>query len=235
MMLRWEAPGPYAVVFTTRQGGVSEGPFESLNLGKAVGDEPERVDENRRRACAEVEADPEALTLNRQRHSTTVHRAEPGSRGVPGDGLWSDEPGQPMLALSADCLTIAVARSNGDRPALAVLHAGWRGLLEGIVEAGCAALGDAKLAAAVGPAIGPCCYEVGPDVAEPFEERFGPGLVHGRRLDLWTAAERALREAGCADVHRFDLCTRCNPDLFFSERRTGRPRGTHGVLGLVTD
>ena len=234
MMLRWEAPGPYAVVFTTRQGGVSEGPFESLNLGKAVGDEPERVDENRRRACADVKADPEALTLNRQQHSTTVHRAEPGSRGVPGDGLWSDEPGQPMLALSADCLTIAVARANGDGPALAVLHAGWRGLLEGIVEAGCAALGDAKLAAAVGPAIGPCCYEVGPEVAEPFEERFGPGLVHGRRLDLWTAAERALREAGCDDVHRFDLCTRCNPDLFFSERRTGRPRGTHGVLGLVT-
>ncbi len=233
MTLRWEAPGPYAVVFTTRQGGVSQGPFESLNLGKAVGDEPERVDENRRRACAEVEADPEALTLNRQRHSTTVHRAEPGSRGVPGDGLWSDEPGQPMLALSADCLTIAVARSNGDRPALAVLHAGWRGLLEGIVESGCAALGDAKLAAAVGPAIGPCCYEVGPEVAEPFEERFGAGLVHGCRLDLWSAAERALREAGCVDVHRFDLCTRCNPDLFFSERRTGRPRGTHGVLGLV--
>ena len=235
MMLRWEAPGPYAVVFTTRQGGVSEGPFESLNLGKAVGDEPERVDENRRRACAEVEADPEALTLNRQRHSTTVHRAEPGSRGVPGDGLWSDEPGQPMLALSADCLTIAVARANGDRPALAVLHAGWRGLLEGIVEAGCAALGDAKLAA-VGPAIGPCCYEVGPDVAEPFEERFGPGLVHGRRLDLWTAAERALREAGCADVHRFDLCTRCNPGPLLLRAADGkaardarRPRPCYGL------
>ena len=107
VILRWEAPGPYEVLFTTRQGGVSEGPFESLNLGKAVGDDPDRVDENRRRVCAEAGADPELLTLNRQRHSATVHRAEPGSRGVPGDGLWSDRPGQPMLALSADCLTIA--------------------------------------------------------------------------------------------------------------------------------
>jgi YfiH family protein len=233
VILRWEAPGPYAALFTTRQGGVSEGPFESLNLGKAVGDDPDRVDENRRRVCAEAGADPELLTLNRQRHSTTVHRAEAGSRGVPGDGLWSDQRGQPMLALSADCLTIAIVRANGDAPALAILHAGWRGLLEGIVEEGCAALGDAELAAAVGPAIGPCCYEVGEEVAEPFERRFGAGLLHGRKLDLWTAAERALHSAGCADVHRFDLCTRCNPDLFFSERRTGRPRGTHGVLGLV--
>ena len=234
MILRWDVSGPYAVVFSTRQGGVSEGPFESLNLGKAVGDEPERVDENRRRLCAEVRADPDLLTLNRQRHSATVHRAEPGSRGVPGDGLWSDAPGLPMVALSADCLTIAVARTNGDRPALAVLHAGWRGLLEGIVESGCRALGDGQLAAAVGPAIGPCCYEVGPEVGVPFEERFGEGLLHGRKLDLWTASERALRAAGCEDVHRFDLCTFCNPDLFFSERRTGKPRGTHGVLGLVT-
>ena len=233
MILRWEAPGPYEVLFTTRQGGVSEGPFESLNLGKAVGDDPERVDENRRRICAEAGADPELLALNRQRHSTHVHRAEAGARGEPGDGLWSDQPGQSMLALSADCLTIAIARANGVEPALAVLHAGWRGLLEGIVAAACETLGSGRLAAAVGPAIGPCCYEVGPEVAEPFEQRFGQGLMHGRNLDLWTAAERALREAGCDDVHRFDLCTRCNPDLFFSERRTGRPRGTHGVLGLV--
>jgi hypothetical protein len=213
---------------------VSEGPFESLNLGKAVGDDAERVGENRRRLCAEVGADPDLLTLNRQRHSATVHRAEPASRGVPGDGLWSDEPAVPMVALSADCLTIAVARTNGDRPALAVLHAGWRGLLEGIVESGCRALGEGRLVAAVGPAIGPCCYEVGSEVAGPFEQRFGPGLMHGRNLDLWTAAERALREAGCEDVQRFDLCTFCNADLFFSERRTGKPRGTHGVLGLVT-
>ena len=233
MILRWEAPGPYEVLFTTRQGGVSEGPFESLNLGKAVGDDPECVDENRRRVCAEAGADPDLLTLNRQRHSATVHRAEPGSRGVPGDGLWSDRPGQPMLALSAACLTIAVVRTNGNAPALAVLHAGWRGLLEGIVEEGCASLGDGKLAAAVGPAIGPCCYEVGEEVSEPFASAFGADVVRGGKLDLWSAAERALNAAGVDDVHRTDVCTCCNPDRYFSHRRTGKPRGVQGVIARV--
>ncbi len=233
-MIRWAPAGPYEVIFSTRAGGVSEGPFESLNLGRMTGDDPDRVDENRRRLCAEIGADPVRVTLNRQHHSATVHRAVPGSRGVPGDGLWTDTAGEPMLALAADCVTIAIARTNGRGPALAVLHAGWRGLVEGIVEAGVSGLGGQGLAAAVGPAIGPCCYEVGPEVAEGFAARYGPGLMRGRNLDLWTAAERALREAGCAQVERIDLCTACNPDLFFSERRTGKPRGTHGVIGLVT-
>jgi YfiH family protein len=171
--------------------------------------------------------------MNRQEHAATVHRAHAGRRGEPGDGLWTEEAGLPMLALAADCVTIAVARTDGARPGLAVLHAGWRGLLEGVVEAALDVLGD-RTAAAVGPAIGPCCYEVGAEVAEPFAARFGADVVSGRRLDLWTSAERALRSAGCAAVERIDLCTRCNPDLFFSERRTGKPRGTHGVIGLVT-
>ena len=93
-MIRWDAAGPYAVVFSTRDGGVSEGPFASLNLGRMTGDDVERVDENRRRLCAAVGADAERLALNRQVHSTLVHRAEPGARGEPGDGLWTDEPGR---------------------------------------------------------------------------------------------------------------------------------------------
>ena len=232
-MIRWAAPGPYEVGFSTRVGGVSEGPFASLNLGRMTGDEPERVDENRKRLCAEIGADVTRLALNRQHHSATVHRAVPGSRGVPGDGLWSDTPGDPMLALAADCATIAIARTNGDRPALAVLHAGWRGLLEGIVAAGAAALGGRRLAAAIGPTIGPCCYEVGPELAERFVAEYGADVVRGGNLDLWTVSERALRRAGCDTVERLDLCTRCNAELFFSERRTGKPRGTHGVIGLV--
>jgi YfiH family protein len=232
-VIRWAAPGPYEVGFSTRVGGVSEGPFASLNLGRMTGDDPERVDENRRRLCAEVGVDVTRLALNRQRHSATVHRAVPGTRGVPGDGLWSDTSGDPMLALAADCATIAIARTNGERPALAVLHAGWRGLLEGIVAAGVAALGGRNLAAAVGPTIGPCCYEVGPDVAARFKTAFGADVMRGRNLDLWTVSERALQRAGCGTVERLDLCTQCNPELFFSERRTGKPRGTHGVIGLV--
>jgi purine-nucleoside/S-methyl-5'-thioadenosine phosphorylase / adenosine deaminase len=231
-LLRWDVGGPYEVAFTTRGGGVSEGPFESLNLGRRTGDDFERVDENRRRLCAELGADEADLTLGYQTHSTTVNRAQAGSRGAPGDGLWTEEPGIPMLALGADCSVIAMARTNGSEPALAVLHAGWRGLLGGIVQETANILG-AGFAAIVGPTIGPCCYEVGDEVAGPFRERFGTDIVIGRKLDLWAAAERAALEAGAGKVDRLDLCTRCNDDLFFSERRTGRPRGTQGVLGLV--
>jgi len=231
-LLRWDVPGPYDVAFTTRAGGVSEGPFESLNLGRRTGDDVKRVDENRRRLCAEVDADDQGLTLGFQTHSTVVNRAEAGSRGAPGDALWTDEPGIPMLVLGADCALIAMARTNGSQPALAVLHAGWKGLLAGIVESAANILGPG-FAAVVGPTIGPCCYEVGEEVASPFRARFGDEIVSDRKLDLWAAAEQAALDAGASTVERLDLCTRCNADLFFSERRTGRPRGTQGVLGLV--
>jgi purine-nucleoside/S-methyl-5'-thioadenosine phosphorylase / adenosine deaminase len=233
-VIRWEsAPGPYEVVFSTREGGVSEGPFASLNLGRATADEPERVDENRRRLCAEAGAAPDALAMNYQHHSADVLKALPGSRGERGDGLWTDEPGLPVLALTADCLPIAVARANGDRPALAVLHAGWRGLLSGIAASGTAALGGGRAAAIVGPGIGPCCYEVGEEVAAPFRAAFGPDVVCAGKLDLWSAAERALRAAGCAQVERIDLCTACNPDRFFSHRRDDGVTGRQGVLGVI--
>jgi YfiH family protein len=231
-LLSWEVPGPYDVAFSTRLGGVSEGPYESLNLALRTGDEPDAVQENRRRLCAEVGADPEALSLNRQKHTTLVHRAHRGKKGEPGDGLWTDEQGLPILAMGADCLTIALARANGDRPAVAVLHAGWRGLLEGIVGEAVARVGG-KVAAAIGPGIGPCCYEVREDVADPFTAEFGSSVLRDGKLDLWSSAEQALETAGAASVERVDLCTACNPDLFFSERRTGRPRGTQGVIAVI--
>jgi len=226
-------PGPYRVAFTTREGGVSDGPFESLNLGLMTGDDPDRVHENRRLVCTELDADPDAISMNRQRHTTLVHRAHAGRRGEDGDGLWTEDCGLPMLAIVADCLPIALARVNGRAPALAVLHAGWRGLLEGIAAKGVEALGGGLVAAAIGPAIGPCCYEVREDVSEPFRRAFGFGLLRDGKLDLWSAAERALRAAGVTRVDRFDVCTACNPELFFSHRRTGKPRGVQGVLGVI--
>ena len=232
-MIRWDAPGPYEVVFSTRAGGVSEGPYASLNLGRMTGDDVERVDENRHRLCAEIGAEVGRLALNRQIHSALVHRAEPGGRGEPGDGLWTDQPGLPVLAFAADCLPIALVRPDGAAPVVAVLHAGWRGLLEGIVAAGVAVLGPGARAC-IGPAIGPCCYEVGPEVAEPFAAAFGRDVLQGRNLDLWTSAERALTAAGAEQVERVDLCTACNPELFFSHRRTGTPRGVQVVVARVT-
>ena len=233
-MIRWEhPPGPYEVVFSTREGGVSEGPFASLNLGRATADEPERVEENRRRLCAEVDADPEAVAMNYQHHSPDVVKARPGERSGRADGLWTDDRGLPVLALAADCLPIALARANGSAPALAVLHAGWRGLLGGIARAGVQALGGDHVSAVIGPGIGPCCYDVGDDVAASFRRAFGPGLLVEGKLDLWSAAERALHAAGVEQVDRVDLCTACNPEQFFSHRRDNGLTGRQGVIGLI--
>jgi polyphenol oxidase len=226
-MIRWEVPG-YVIAFTTRVGGVSKGVYESLNLTTGTGDEAALVDENRRIACAALDLDAEQLTFNRQVHSPTVHRAEAGKRGRPGDGIWSDEPRLPLLAMSADCVPIAIVRRDQPR-ALAVLHVGWRGLAEGVVAAGVSALGAGPKAAMVGPAIGPCCYEVGDEVATLFDT----DLTVDRKLDLWSATERALHAAGVETVERADLCTRCRPELFFSHRRSGCARGVQGVLGAV--
>jgi YfiH family protein len=231
-VIRWRVDG-YEVAFTTRLGGVSEGPFASLNLGRKSGDDVAHVDENRRIACEALGADLEKLALNFQVHSARVLRAAPGSRGEPADGLWTDEPGLPILAMSADCLPVVVARVGTGEPAVAVLHVGWKGLLAGIVAAGAGALGDRPLAAAIGPGIGPCCYEVGEEVAAPFRERFGDDVVREGRLDLWTSAERALRAAGVEPVERFDRCTACEPETFFSHRRDAGVTGRQGVIAYV--
>jgi polyphenol oxidase len=232
-VIRWEVDG-YEVAFTTRVGGVSEGPYASLNLGRKSGDDVERVDENRRIVCEAVGADLEQLALNYQVHSSRVLRAAPAMRGEHADGLWTDEPGLPILAMSADCLPIVLARTGADKPAVAVLHAGWKGLLAGIVAEGAQALGGGiSLKAAIGPGIGPCCYEVGGEVAKPFRERFGDDIVHDRRLDLWTSAERELRAAGIERIDRFDRCTACEPETFFSHRRDAGRTGRQGVIAYV--
>jgi YfiH family protein len=225
-VIRRDEPG-YAVAFTTRLGGVSSGAYASLNLAVSVGDDPVSVEENRRRACAALGLDVAALAFNRQVHSPTVHRARRGSRGTPGDGLWTDEPGLPVLAFAADCVPIALLRRSGP-PAVAVVHAGWRGLSEGVVEAGVEALGP-NVAAVVGPAIGRCCYEVGPEVSGLFDD----DLTASGHLDLRGAAERRLLRAGVASVDHVDLCTRCHSELFFSHRRSGPVRGVQGVIGAV--
>ncbi len=231
-LIRWDAPGPYAVAFSTRRGGVSEAPFDTLNLGRLTEDDPARVAENRRRLAAEVGTDPELLRYGKQVHGATVRRA--GPLGEPGDGLWSDSPGEPLLVFTADCLPVALVRAGEGPPAVAALHIGWRGLVAGIVQAGAAALGGGGLAAAIGPGIGPCCYEVGEEVATPYRERYGDDVVREGQLDLWTATERALRSAGIEDVHRTDLCTACNPDLFFSHRRDAARTGRQGMVAYVT-
>ena len=230
-MIRWDVPGPYEVVFSTREGGVSEGPYASLNLGRMTGDDVERVDENRRRLCVEIGADVERLALNRQMHSPHVHRAEAGGRGRPGDGLWTDEPGLPVLAMSADCLPIALVRADGRRrPSPSCTRAG----------AGCSTASSSGR---------PRRWAGGPGGDRPGDRavllrggRRGRGalrgrlrrrVIHGRNLDLWGAAERALSGRASRTSIAVDLCTHCNPERFFSHRRTGKPRGVQGVIARV--
>ena len=237
MLFEWNVDGPYRVAFSTRLGGVSEGDFESLNLGILTDDDPACVVENRRRLCAAVGADPETATMAWQVHGARVARAD--SRGIvtPGtvfdrcDGLWTDEPDRALALLTADCFPVALVRRNGE-PGIAVLHVGWRGLLSGIAEAGAAALG-AEASAAIGPGIGACCYEVGKEVAEPFRERFGDEVLPDGRLDLGRATELALMRAGVEDIERTGGCTACSPDLFFSHRRDRGRTGRQGVIAYI--
>ncbi|MBD0328889.1 MAG: laccase domain-containing protein [Thermoleophilia bacterium] len=231
-MLRWdEAPAPYEVVFSTRVGGVSDGPYASLNLGLLTDDDRDRVEENRRRLFAAAGAHPERVAWTRQVHGARVVAAD--GRVVPADGVWTDEPGRALLVVAADCLPVALARVDGARPALALLHVGWRGLVGGVVAAGRAALAGRLVAAAVGPGIGPCCYEVRDDVAGPVRAAFGLGLVRDGRLDLPAAVERALRAAGVARVDRIGGCTACEPERFFSHRRDGGVTGRQGGLAVI--
>ena len=146
------------------------------------------------------------------------------------DGLWSDEPGQAMALVTADCLPVALCTTTG-APALAVLHVGWRGLLAGILATGCEALGPGEKAAAVGPGIGPCRYEVGEEVASPFRAAFGDDVAADGRLDLWTSAERALHAAGCTEIERVDRCSACQPESFCTGATTAARdgRGSSGM------
>lgn len=229
-LVRWDPPGPYAVAFSTRHGGVSEGVYASLNIGFGTADERERVDENRSRVVAAVGADPLRALWPRQMHGAGVVRA--ASRGDEADAIWTDEPGQPVMVVTADCAPVALARVGGP-PAVALVHAGWRGLLAGVVPAAVSALGG-ELVAAIGPAIGPCCYDVDADVADPVRAAFGPDLVRNGRLDLPGAIELALRRAGCSRVDRFDECTACHPDRYFSHRRDRGITGRQGAIAVVT-
>jgi YfiH family protein len=237
-LFEWGAGGLYRVAFSTRLGGVSEDSFESLNLGILTADEPRNVVENRRRLCASVGADPNDATMAWQVHGSRVTEADARGIVTPGtvyercDGLWTDQAHRGLVLLTADCFPVALVRTSGS-PRLAVLHVGWRGLLEGIAEAGVAALQGNGIAAAVGPGIGACCYDVGEEVSEPFRRRFGDDVVSGRRLDLGLATERALLEAGCATVERNGRCTSCEADLFFSHRRDRGRTGRQGVIAYI--
>jgi YfiH family protein len=228
--IRWlEAELPDArAAFSARVGGVSEEPYDSLNLAILTGDARERVRENRQRLATVLELDPKAVLIGRQVHGTEVARHEaapdPNAYDRPGpslpgvDGQATSSPGLAPLVFVADCLPVALAGSRG----VAMIHAGWRGLAGGILERGAREV-EAR-AAAIGPGIGPCCYRVGDEVLAGFEP-LGPGVAEEGMLDLREAARRLLARTGVESVEIADLCTSCHPELFFSHRRDGARTG----------
>jgi YfiH family protein len=206
--------------FSTRLGGVSDPPFDSLNLGLLTDDAQEAVDENRRRLAAAFGFEPERVVFARQVHGTRL--IEQPAEFAEADGHVLREPGTAALVFTADCLPVAVAGPKG----VAMLHAGWRGLAGGILAAGVEAV--EATSAAIGPGIGPCCYEVGDEVLDAFSG-LGEGIADGRMLDLPEVARRQLAAAGVEEVESAGLCTSCEAELFFSHRRdegrTGRQAG----------
>jgi len=220
-------PGGTAL-FTTRRGGVSDGPFASLNLGLWTDDAAARVRENRARVARLAGG---RIAQARQVHGTRVVAADPDTVEE-ADGQVTAERGVAAMALTADCLPIALVAPEG----VAMLHAGWRGLADGVIAAGVGALralGADEVAAAIGPGAGPCCYEVGEDVARRLQARFGTAVVRDGRADLWLCARRALEAAGAAEVAVAGECSICNPDHYFSHRRDRGVTGRQGVVGVL--
>ena len=239
--------------FSTRLGGVSLPPMDTLNLGANRGDDPAHVEENFRRFCAAVGSDPSGLVKNHQIHSDLIrpvgrddclpHPADPGVAEA--DGLVTDQPGVCLTIFSGDCIPVLLY--DPVRRVVAAPHAGWRGTAAGIaaraVETmvqhyGC---DPGHILAAIGPGIGPCCFETHADVpdglraglgerAEPFIRPMDkPGKY---RVDLKGANARWLEQAGVPSrqIALCTACTACRLDTFWSHRIQGNARGSMAAM-----
>jgi polyphenol oxidase len=240
-----DTPTPIQAAFTTRLGGVSAAPFATLNLGATVGDRQDDVAANRASLCVALGLDAERVVMGNQVHGALVREvdgASPGGRfaaadhGWPdGDGLATSTPGVALVVLGADCLPVVMWRT--DTPRVAAAHAGWRGLVAGMLENAVAVLGDpSQTAVAIGPGIGPCCYEVSPEIRQTFADRFGRATVDGSAVDLALAARAALTGAGVGEgaITTLDTCTRCDSERWFSYRRDGAACGRQaGVIWIA--
>ena len=239
---RLESQG-FLVAFSERSAGVSDGPFRGLNLGLKSGDDPDAVRENRRRLIGALGIS--AFACPHQVHSTNVVRVGPESAGrgfadpaqaIPAtDGLVTTAPGVSIAVLAADCVPIALVEPAAR--AIAVVHAGWRGVAAGMVQAALGAfVNPAGVEAVVGPAVGPDHYEVGEEVASAVSAGSEGGAITRREgsrllLDLPGTVAQTLRNLGVNQVEHVEECTACQPDRFFSYRRDGRT-GRQGLIAM---
>jgi len=237
------------VVFTTRQGGVSPKPFNSLNLGFHVGDLQNNVEINRERLLSDLNLDINNLTTAEQIHGNipTVIEENLVGRGaksfadsIPGtDALITAIEDVPLALFFADCVPIILVDPKMRN--VAIIHAGWRGIVGNIISNTintlneCCGTRSSDLIAFIGPSIGKCCYEVSEELQEQFKKRFN-AKIYNTKIDLPEYAETELKEKEVPgrQITRLDYCTSCRNDLFFSYRReqkTGRQAGIVVLLG----
>ena len=232
---------------STRLGGVSDAPYATLNLSSAVRDDPVRVSENRRRFAVALGGDPARLVGCWQTHGDDVLVVEddfdPAGPLPKVDIQVTDRPGWLLSLRFADCVPLLMAHPK--RRVVAAVHSGWRGTRIGAAATAIRVLGErygaepGGLLVGIGPSIGPCCYEVGDEVAAQFADRPESVIRDGRarpHLDLWGLNRRAVVEAGVPpeQVQLSELCTRCHADRFFSHRAHGFPAGRFGAaIGLT--
>ncbi len=222
--------------FSTRKGGVSAPPYDSLNLGLNTGDDPQAVEENVRRFCGAAGIRRGRIAFTKQVHGDSVQAA-----GAPGvypdtDGLVTDTPGLVLAVQVADCVPVFLY--DPFRRAAGIAHAGWKGSSLHIAAKTVRRLSEAfgsrpgDLQACIGPSIGPCCYEVGAEAAD----RFPSGYLKGNKLDLWGYNHQTLIDEGIAaeNVQVSGLCTGCHREWFFSHRAEGGKTGRMmAVIGLT--
>lgn len=233
---------------STRAGGVSGGPYASLNLGASVGDDLDAVLENRARLARSLGFAPERLITTPQVHGKGVmvvdETTAPAALQTRADILVTREPGYLLMQRFADCVPLVLWHKTAR--VVSVAHAGWRGTAIGVAGRAVGAVADlggdpAGVRVGIGPSIGPCCFEVGPEVVEqiPGAEDLSAIGPNGRpHVDLWELNRRQLVAAGVPRdrVEVAGLCTRCRPETFFSHRALGFPAGRFGAaIGLPAD
>ena len=242
----WAVSSRLTVFTTTRLGGVSQAPYDSLNLGLHVDDEQAAVVENRRRLQDSFALPSNPVWLN-QTHSTNVirvtgERANDASQTArSADGAWTDTTDTVLAVLTADCLPVVI--SDTEASSVAVIHAGWKGLAAGILDNALAAFdSQADLHAWMGPAIGPSTFEVGDDVLQAFTERnpahnysFSPKPTKGKYLaDIYGLARAELNARGNITVTGGEYCTYSQANWFHSYRRDGVRTGRMATVAWIS-
>jgi hypothetical protein len=228
---------PIVAGFTTRRGGVSRAPFESLNLGRSTPDRSEHVLENRRRVLAALSLPSDRLATAGQVHGVRVVEVSVPGHVPDCDALVTRTPGLALAVTTADCLPILFVAPG----AVAVAHSGWRGTADGLPRAAllalCAATGVAptRVSAHIGPCIRACCYAVGPEVLARFPDRVARAVRAATHLDLVEATRLQLGDAGLSPDawHDTGACTACRPDWYFSHRRDGTPSGRQWAVAAL--